>query len=182
MARKRIGELLLEGGNLDTMQLESALAHQRQWGGRIGRAIVYLGFLDEEAVLSAVGHQLGVAHVDLRDKEVAREVLALLPEKVIRARRALPLARLREHRRGPLVVALADPADLMLLDELSFASGLEIRPVLASETDLDDAIARHLGDGWRAGRGTTRAIDLPEDTSPLSAVARRRGGSGALLH
>ena len=78
------------------------------------------------------------------------------------------------------MVALADPADLMLLDELAFATGLEIRPMLASETDLDDAIARHLGASWRAGRGPLQAIDLPEDTSPLSAGARRRGGR--LLH
>jgi len=168
MTRKKIGELLVEVGALDPFQLESALAHQRRWGGRLGRAIVYLGFMREEEVLSAVGGQLGVPFVTLWDKVIPRDVLSLLPEKVIRSRKVLPIARLREHRRGPLVVALADPADLAVLDELSFATSLEIRPVLASEEELEHAIDQHLG----GPRHSTlpRSIELPEDTSPLKGA------------
>lgn len=172
--RKRIGELLVSVGAIDPFQLESALSHQRRWGGRLGRAIVHLGFLREDEVLAAIGDQLGVPYVSLWDKVIPRDVLALLPEKVIRGRKVLPMARLREHRRGPLLVALADPADLRVLDELSFATGLEIRPVLASEEELDHAIENHLGTGTRE-TGLPRAIDLPEDTSPLSAVRKPSG-------
>lgn len=179
--RKRIGELLVEVGALDSFQLESALAHQRRWGGRLGRAIVHLGFLREDQVLSALGDQLGVSYVSLWDKVVPRDVISLLPEKVIRGRRVLPLARLREHRRGPLLVALVDPSDLSVIDELSFATGLEIRPVLASEAELDHAIENHLGAGTRQ-TGLPRAVDLPEDTSPLSTLRNRPGGTGQLLH
>ncbi len=167
--RKRIGQLLVEVGALDAYQLESALAHQRRWGGRLGRAIVHLGFLREADVLSAVGSQLGVSYVPLRDKEIPRDVLSLVPEKVIRSRRVLPIARLREHRRGPLVVACPDPADLRVLDDLAFATGLEIRPTLASEEELDGAIERHL-QGPAGAHPPPRAIDLPEDTSPLRGV------------
>jgi type IV pilus assembly protein PilB len=166
--RKRIGELLVEVGAIDPFQLESALAHQRRWGGRLGRAIVHLGFLREEQMLTAIGSQLGVPFVTLWDKVVPRDVLSLLPEKVIRGRRVMPLARLREHRRGPLVVALANPSDLSVIDELSFATGLEIRPVLASEEELDHVIESALG-GLGREPMLPRAIDLPEDTSPLSA-------------
>jgi type IV pilus assembly protein PilB len=175
MTRKKIGELLIEVGAIDPFQLESALAHQRRWGGRLGRAMVYLGFLREDEVLSAVGGQLGVPYVTLWDKVIPRDVLSLLPEKVIRSRKVLPVARLREHRRGPLVVALADPSDLVVLDELSFATGLEIRPVLASEDELEQAIENHLS---RNARESTlpRSIDLPEDTSPLSGGHRRSSG------
>ncbi len=169
--RKRIGELLVEVGALDPFQLESALAHQRRWGGRLGTAIVHLGFLREDQVLSAVGEQLGVSYVSLWDKVVPRDVLSLLPEKVIRSRKVLPLARLREHRRGPLLVALSNPADLGVLDELSFATGLEIRPVLASEVELDRAIDLLLSEGARERR-LPHAIDLPEDTSPLRSAGR----------
>jgi len=179
--RKRIGELLVEVGALDAFQLESALAHQRRWGGRLGSAIVHLGFMREDQVLSAVGEQLGVSVVSLWDKVVPRDVISLLPEKVIRSRKVLPLARLREHRRGPLLVALPDPADLGVLDELSFATGLEIRPVLASEGELDRAIEQHLGGGTGESR-LPHAIDLPEDTSPLSAAQRGPGAAGHVLH
>lgn len=180
MARKKIGELLIQSGTIDPMQLESALAHQRRWGGRIGRAIVYLGFTEERTLLSALGQQLGVACVSLWDKPIPQDVLSLVSEKVARSRKVLPVARLRENRRGPLVVALADPGDLSILDELAFATGLDIRPVLASEDELEHAIDRYYGaPGFRA---RPDAIDLPEDTSPLRGLKRASGiGPGTLL-
>jgi type IV pilus assembly protein PilB len=180
MARKKIGELLVQSGTIDPFQLESALAHQRKWGGRIGRAIVYLGFMDERTLLSAVGEQLGVACVSLWDKPIPRDVLALVPEKMARARKVIPVARLRENRRGPLVVALTDPGDLSVVDELAFLTNLDIRPVLASEDELQHAIERYYG---RPGlRHRPDAIELPEDTSPLRGLTRAAGeGPGSLL-
>ncbi|BDG04916.1 GspE/PulE/PilB domain-containing protein [Anaeromyxobacter oryzae] len=174
MARVRIGELLVARGALDPVQLESALAHQRQWGGRIGRSIVSLGFMKERAVLDAVGAQLGVPVVDLRDREVPREVLALVPQKLIRSRRVLPLARLSEARRGPLQVAVPDAGDLGVLDELAFATGMVVQPLLAADSELDEAIAYHLDGVPRRGDASARrdAIDLPEDTNPLTVLRR----------
>jgi type IV pilus assembly protein PilB len=180
--RKRIGQLLLEVGALDSFQLESALAHQRRWGGRLGRAIVYLGFMREEDLLSVVGNQLGVPYMPLWDKVIPRDVLSLVPEKVVRSRKVLPIARLREHRRGPLIVACAEPNDLVVLDELAFATGLEIRPVLASEEELDQSIEAHFTHGLR--EDMPRSIELPEDTSPLRGVRARSGGplTRSMLH
>jgi type IV pilus assembly protein PilB len=174
MDRVRIGEMLLRRGHIDALQLESALAHQRRWGGRIGRAIVHLGFMKEETLLAALGEQLGVPFVEVGDRHVDRALLALVPERLVRTRCVLPLARLSEHRRGPLVVAVPDAGDLTLLDELSFATGLQIRPVLAAESDLERAIARLLDPAPRPSsdwRAHPAPIDVPADTSPLSAVA-----------
>ena len=185
MARVRIGEMLVQQGRIDGAQLESALAHQRRWGGRIGRAIVHLGFMREDALLQAVGQQLGVPFVEIGDRHVPRHVLALVPPKVIRGRRVLPIARLSETRRGPLVVALADPANLVALDEVAFATGMAVKPVLASEPDLDAAIARLLDGALAVPRNgfadRTDAIDLPEDTSPLT-VLRREAGTKHTFH
>jgi type IV pilus assembly protein PilB len=180
MGRVRIGEMLVQQGRLDGAQLESALAHQRKWGGRIGRAIVHLGFMREDSLLQAVGQQLNVPFVEIGDRFVPQHVLALVPEKLIRGRRVLPLARLSESKRGPLVVALADPANLVALDEIAFATGMQVKPVLASEADLEGAIARLLDGalglpppGGFAARSD--AIDLPEDTSPLTVLRREEG-------
>ena len=174
MARTRIGELLVAQGRIDALQLQSALAHQRQFGGRLGRAIVQLGFMEELALLEAVGAQLGVPLVEIGDRQIPRQVLALVPEKLIRARRALPLARLSEHRRGPLVVALADPGDLAAVDELAFASGLQVKPVLAADEDLDRALARVLDGVDLPARsdstGRMRAMQRARDDRPLQLV------------
>jgi len=177
MARVRIGELLMRQGRLDELQLQSALAHQARWGGRLGRAVVHLGFLDEATVLETIAEQLGTPFITIGDRPVEPAVLALVPRKLIQSRKVLPLARLKEGRRGPLVVALADPGDLGVLDELTFVTGLDVRPALATEADLDQAIARLLGGGGGVQRRLV-AVDLPEDTSPLSAA--RPGGSRIL--
>jgi len=171
MARVRIGELMVRQGRIDEMQLQSALAHQRRWGGRIGRAIIGLGFVSEPTFLEALSEQLGAPFIVVGDRAVPRSVLSLVPEKLIRSRRVLPLAKLNESRRGPLVVALSDPGDLAVLDEVGFVTGLSVRPALASEADLDQAIRRLLGDERGVTRRMLQAIDLPEDTSPLSGLA-----------
>ncbi len=183
MARVRIGELLVRRGSIDSAQLQSALAHQRRWGGRLGRAIVQLGFMQERAMLETLSEQLAVPFVEIGDRPIPKPVLALVPQKLVRARKVLPLELAGSARRGPLVVALADPADLRVIDEIAFATGMIVRPVLASEWDLDRAIARHL-DGVvirrEAGFATREdAIELPEDTSPLSA---QRGTGRGVLH
>ena len=184
MARVRIGEMLVQQGRIDGSQLESALAHQRKWGGRLGRAIVHLGFMREDALLQAVGQQLGVPFVEIGDRFVPRHVLSLVPEKLIRGRRVLPLARLSETKRGPLVVALADPANLVALDEIAFATGMQVKPVLAAEEDIERAILRLYegralppsGSGFHARKD---AIELPDDTSPLTLL-RKDQGNGSL--
>ena len=172
MARVRIGELLVRQGRIDELQLQSALAHQARWGGRLGRAVVHLGFLDEATLLESLSEQLETPCITIGDRPVAPDVLALVPPRLIRSRKVLPLARLKESRRGPLVVALSDPGDLAVLDEIGFASGLDVRPALATEADLDQAIARLLG--AREGAARRQPLDLPEDTNPLT-MARPAG-------
>jgi type IV pilus assembly protein PilB len=182
MARVRIGEMLLKRGDIDGAQLQSALAHQRRWGGRLGHAIVHLGFMKESAMMRTLSEQLGVPYLEIGDRPIPRQVLALVPEKLIRTRKVLPLELLGAGKRGPLVVALADPADLHVIDEIAFATGMTVKPALVSEYDMDCAISRHLDgivirrDGGFASRED--AIELPEDTNPLSVESDPTGGPG----
>ncbi len=180
MARIRIGEMLVEQGRLDPTQLQSALAYQRQWGGRIGRAVVQLGFMDEKSLIDVLGAQLAVPVIEIGDRLIPPHVLALVPEKLVRARRVLPLARLSEGRRGPLVVALSDPANLDVLGEIEFATGLQVKPALAGEADLDQALQRHYGIAPLAPSPTgfasrKDAIELADDPGPRSADGAGRG-------
>jgi type IV pilus assembly protein PilB len=147
---------------------------------------VHLGFLPERAMLETVGEQLGVPFVEIGDRAIPARVIALVPEKLVRGRKVLPLELLGGGKRGPLVVALADPADLHLIDEIAFATGMSVKPVLAAEPDLDAAIALHL-DGVVVQRevgfeGREDAIDLPEDTSPLTDRDLVGGRERKILH
>jgi len=145
MARVRIGQMLMQRGRIDELQLQSALAHQERWGGPLGRAVVSLGFVEEPTVLALIGEQLGTPCVLLANRPVPRDVLALLPERFMRTRKVLPLARPAASNRGQLVVAFANPGDLALRDEVAFLTGLEVQAMLAGEDDLDRALTRLLG-------------------------------------
>lgn len=174
MARVRIGEMLVQQGRLHPAQLQAALAHQRQWGGRIGGAIVHLGFLGAPAILEVVGQQLGMPLVEIGDRPIPPKVLALVPRKLAQARRVLPLELVQEGRRYVAVVAVDDPVDLSVLDELEFVTGLRVRPVLAAEEDLDAALERHLGipPRQRASAGFAGRADA------IALAPERGGGAG----
>lgn len=145
MAKVRIGEMLVQQGRLDATQLQVALAHQRQWGGRLGGALVHLGFLRTPALLEVLGEQFGMPFVELGDRAIPPKVLGLVPRKLAQARRVLPLELVPDGRRWVVTVAVGDPLDLGVLDELEFVTGLKVRPVLVDEVDLDAALERHMG-------------------------------------
>lgn len=157
MKRVPIGQILVERGSIDGRQLRAGLDWQRRRGGRLGRALVHLGLLDETALVGALGFQFGIDVVDLADRFIDRDVLRLVPPRIIEARRVLPVELLEETRRGPLLVATSDPLDMHALDEVAFASGKQVRPMLASRAQIDVAIARLIGHSHR------EALDLPPE-------------------
>jgi type IV pilus assembly protein PilB len=169
MARTPLGRMLLDDGRIDELQLRAAMAHQQRWGGRIGQAIVHLGFASEQTVLGTLARQLGINYLALGEREIPAAIVRLVPARVIRERRAFPVALLSASSRGPLLVAVSDPGDLAALDEVAFACGMDVRPVLASSADIDRAIARHL-DGLADGPG----LDLPDDPGPMPLVSTWR--------
>jgi type IV pilus assembly protein PilB len=162
----------MEAGHINEAQLRSAMSHQDRWGSRIGESLVALGYVSEQMMLAALGRQLGVPHIVIGDRIVPRSIVQLVPEHLIRTRHVFPVALMSEHRNsGPLVLAVTDPADLGSLDDVAFACGLDVRPVLAGKADVDRAIDRHL-DGLRDQRPSP--IELPPDPGPMHLVARGR--------
>jgi type IV pilus assembly protein PilB len=106
---------------------------------RLGDLLLASGKIDDEALYRALGEQLGVPFVRLREFEIDAKALLTLPAEIARARRALPLM-IHDSR---LVVATDDPADSGLLAMIRFRTQWPIEPVLACPADLDAAIARH---------------------------------------
>jgi Type II secretion system (T2SS), protein E, N-terminal domain len=173
MGRIPLGRLLVREGHIDEVQLKSAISHRDRWGGRIGESLVALGYLSEKAVLAALARQLGVAYMEIGDRRVPSAVLRLVPEAIIRRNHVFPVAVMSHHlHHGPLVLAVADPADLAGLDEVAFASGMDLRPVLVSRSDLDRAVDRHF-EGLEDR--LPKAIDLPPDPGPMHLVGGARG-------
>lgn len=168
--RPKVGDILVNEGIIEQRQLTAALAKQRQWGSRIGLTLVRLGFVTEEVLIRTLARQLGLAIVRLEGRRVAPEILDLVPSRIAEKHRCLPLFLKEDGGSRVLQMAIDDPADLEGLDELSFALGIEVQPVLVAPSDLEDALRRHY-------KGYSLASDTPAD-SPASIETRAFEGDG----
>ncbi|XXF78151.1 general secretion pathway protein GspE [Myxococcaceae bacterium GXIMD 01537] len=168
--RKRLGDILLARGAVDGMQLQAALAFQRQWGVPLGQVVVDQRFCTAEQVLGALAEQSGVPAVDL-DAEALEPALApLLSVKVAEAHRVVPL-RVEGLRESVLVVAIAAPASLASLDAVKSVSGKSrVVARLATDAAIQRAISHLYRGEARDAAGATVSLSLPEseEAEPLT--------------
>jgi type IV pilus assembly protein PilB len=159
--KKRLGDILLTRGVVDSLQLQSALAFQRQWGLPLGQVVVDQGFAAAEQVFSALQEQTGIPSVDLDAQPLDTRLARLVPLKVAESYRVVPL-RLEGTRDTTLVVAIAAPASLDALDVVKSVSGkARIVPRLAQ----DKAIRRAIN---RMYRGEVAEVPWPEERDTVA--------------
>ncbi|RKH89507.1 general secretion pathway protein GspE [Corallococcus sp. AB045] len=171
--KKRLGDILLARGVVDSLQLQSALAYQRKWGVALGQVVVDQRFCTAEAVLSALAAQSGVEAVDLDAWPLDASLARLIPCKVAEAHRVVPLRLEGQGAREVLVVALAAPASLATLDVVKSVSGkARVVPRLAT----DAALGRAIGRMYRGEPATPQrrpgmeSFSLPEWDEPMPLV------------
>jgi type II secretion system protein E len=135
-------DILVRRGVLNDRQLAEVRASQHN-GTRLEQVAVQMGYCTEEAVLKALGYEVGIDYVDLTETPVDLSLLKDFPAKMIHRQSLFPVRR----ENGSLVVATSDPFDLYPLDELSAATGLTVIPVLASRAEIAKLIKQHVGLG-----------------------------------
>ena len=141
MTRKRIGEVLVEAGAVTSQQLRAALAEQRRWGGPIGRHLVESGALTEDALVVALARQLGLPTVDLDACQIEGEVVDLNPLELAELHGIIPL-RVEGHF---LDLAMIDPTNLGVIDEVRIRTHLNVRQYLAGPKATVRALGRLYG-------------------------------------
>ena len=159
MKRKALGDILVEMGALDEHQLQSALAHHRQWGMPIGQAVLDKRFCSKETVLRALSRQAMLPVIDLSREDLDSRVAALLPKKAAEQHRAVPI-RVEGAKNETLVVAIAAPASLESLDELKAVSGKRrLSAYLADDGAIERAFGRiYLGYDKADERAATEPV------------------------
>jgi type IV pilus assembly protein PilB len=136
----RLGEMLLEAGLIDRFQLESALSLQRNLGGQVGSALVKLGYLPEETILEFLETQVKYSRVSLRELEVPKSLMGLLSVERMFELVVIPIELRKTENEKLLRMAMTDPTNLKLVDDLQFATGCKVIPVLAVEDEIVQAI------------------------------------------
>ena len=157
MARKKLGEMLIEAGLLTETGLRAALSEQKRWGGSLGRTLVEMRQVQEDQLVAVLSRQLGLASVDLDKLTVPKHVLELVPGDLAQNYSLVPFAQPMKF----LDIAMADPTNLGIIDELRIRTQLNIRHYLAGPKMIERALAKFYGRGFAAvhSRGS---ISVPE--------------------
>jgi len=137
--RDQLAQYLLQEGLLTREKLVQALAEQKSSGHRLGYVVVRLGMVEENEVTKILARLYRMPAVDLSRFEVEPTVLKLIPADIAAKQVVLPLKR--EGR--TLTVAMADPTNIGLIDDLKFITRYDLFPVLAGEQILRRLIERH---------------------------------------
>ena len=170
----KFGELLVAAGILQPDQLDRALQHQKDHPGRIGSILVKLGYITETELHRFLEVQLGVTSVDLKSLKIPPGVIRLLNPALAARYKVIPI-RIEGHT---LVVAMADPQNLFILDDLKFATGMSlIKVTVASENSILEALSYYykleLPESMKESQKTK--IDTPAKEIPSMETAVKRG-------
>ncbi len=138
----KLGELLVSQGLITEKQLQDGLRAQEICGGRLGTNLIELGSVTESALAQLLSEQLGVPYAQQSDFDaIPEEVLRLLPRVMVEKHRVVPLKRKEDH----LTLAMADPTDLNVINEICYVTKCTVMPIITSEVLLLHAMERFYG-------------------------------------
>ncbi|MCP4716465.1 MAG: type IV-A pilus assembly ATPase PilB [Deltaproteobacteria bacterium] len=138
---EKIGNLLVQGSIVSQDQLDTALKEQKDKGGKIGTILVKHGFVKESAILQFLSEQYGVPAIKLSEFIIDPEVLKIIPSEVATKYQVMPLAL----KNSTLIVAMIDPTNIFVLDDIKFLTGYRVEPLIAAEVAVTSAIDTHYG-------------------------------------
>lgn len=138
-----IGQILIDEGVVTPEQLEKALFEQKNSAEMVCTALVRLGFTTEEKAFTILARQLNLRYVRLKERKLDPLVIQKVTAKFASHYKIIPI----ELQGEALVVAMADPLDIRTLDDLKLLLGVEVKAVLASETEILEAIRKYYGVG-----------------------------------
>jgi len=144
----QIGEILVKENFITSEQLETALKHQRQHGGRLGSILISLGFVQDDDITSVLSKQYGVPSINLAFFEIDPAVIKLISVETAQKYMVVPLSRVG----STLTIATVDPTNVFAIDDIKFITGFNVEPVVATEASILEALEKYYG--------TSHAIEL----------------------
>ncbi|HEY0710362.1 MAG TPA: type IV-A pilus assembly ATPase PilB [Polyangia bacterium] len=135
----RLGELLLRDQMISAEQLQRAQDESRRSGERLGNSLVKVGAIQEEDLTQFLSRQYGVPAINLAEFDIEPDVIQLVPKDVAMRHKVVPVNRAGNS----LIVAMADPSNILAIDDLKFVTGYNIEVVVASDVGVNQAITRY---------------------------------------
>ena len=138
----RLGEILIKENLITADQLKQAIEYQKKNSGRLGTCLMKLGFVRDDEITQVLSRQYGVPSINLKYYEVEPAVIKLIPQETAVRYQVVPLSRVG----ATLTIAMTDPTNVFAMDDIKFMTGFNVEPVVASESDINDAIQKFYGD------------------------------------
>jgi type IV pilus assembly protein PilB len=154
----KLGQLLITSNIITEDQLKEAMSLQRREGGRLGTNLVKLGYVTEDKLVAFLSKQWGVPAINLSDYKIDPSVLKLIPIEIARKYLIIPVARVG----ATLTIAMADPSNVFVIDDVKFMTGYNVEVVVSSESSILNAITSYY-------RGVGEAM-IATKKSPAKAI------------
>jgi type IV pilus assembly protein PilB len=138
-SHRLIGDVVVDLGMADRDTVEAAVATARAEGKTTGQVLLEAGVLRHDQVARVVAERFGLDYIDLSVYEVDQEAVGLIGLEAARRYEAVPVGFLADRT---LLVAMADPTNVLAIDDIAMITGLEVRAAAASEEDVRQLIAR----------------------------------------
>ncbi|MEO0161896.1 MAG: type IV-A pilus assembly ATPase PilB [candidate division WOR-3 bacterium] len=135
----KLGEILVKHGFITEDMLARALEEQKKDGARLGSTLIKLGYLKEEDLLRALSIHFGVKSIDLKSTQLDSNILKLIPSEIAAKYLVVPVKRLGRT----LSLAMVNPGDMNAIEDIKFATGYDIEPLVASEEAILKIINEH---------------------------------------
>jgi len=139
--KKPLGESLVEEGIITADQLKRAQEEEKRAGLRLNKALVKLGFIAEDDLVSFLSERLGVPRIELSNYLIDPKIVELVPEELARKYELIPVLKIGNR----LTCAMADPWNIFAIDEVSAKTGFVIESSVAAETEIKKALNEHYG-------------------------------------
>ena len=176
----RLGQLLTSSKMITEDQLKEAIGLQRREGGRLGTNLIKLGYITEEKLVSFLSKQWGVPAVTLSDYMVDSLVLKLIPYEIARKYLIVPVARVG----ATLTIAMADPSNVFVIDDVKFMTGFNVEVVVAGESSVINAINSYYkgkNEALVASKGPARKSELKAKDYTISEDEYKDDGQPAVF-
>lgn len=142
--RVRLGDVLIEKGLITSEQLDTALKEQKEKGTLLGETLVNMGMISQDDIIDVLTEQLGVEYVDLRKYDIEDDAVHLVQEPIARKYRLIPIA-ISKTQANVLIVAMADPMDIMAIDDISIVTNMQVEPVLSTSESIEFFLDKAFG-------------------------------------
>lgn len=140
-SNEEIGQMLVSEGFITERQLDKAKADSIRRNESLRKVLVGMGFVSDKDIVESLGKQMGVSFVDIDNMTLDTELVKSIPEHLAKRYNVIPVAQ----QENKLTLAMADPLNVLAIDDIRLITGFDIQPVIATEEAINKAIGSMFG-------------------------------------